>query len=46
MAKPKIKMVCPKDEAHDIIDHDKSNENWIVYKNECPVCKSKAIFNN
>jgi len=47
MSKKEIKMtfVCSKcgaDNQEDLIDKEKSNENWRVGKEKCPHCGSKV----
>lgn len=39
-----IKFVCEKDSEHDVIDHEKSNDNWKVYLNECPECGGEVVI--
>lgn len=40
-----IKMICEKDETHEVVDKEKSNGNWKVYLNVCPECGGKVVFN-
>lgn len=36
----KAAMVCPNNHEP-ILDEEKSNENWAVYKDPCPTCGEK-----
>ena len=42
--KQKAEFYCPTDETHDIIDHEKSNENWVVQYGKCPICGEQPKF--
>lgn len=39
-----LKFVCENDETHDVVDKDKSNNNWKVYLNICPKCGGATII--
>jgi len=44
----KIKFVCSQcgaDVQEELIDEEKSNENWKVKKDKCPFCGGKIIIN-
>ena len=38
----KVEMYCPN--GHEpVVDEEKSNENWVVYKSLCPDCGERLL---